>query len=103
MCSSNILGENNVLKEDYVMAAQLSRGFQILQNGVRFTDSDHYSANTLVDSDFQRETAPKGFTGTSIDDFLGTNRSGKLVNVYNDGVTLDYDELGIKKVIVPIK
>ena len=57
-----------------------------------------------MDSDFQRETAPKGVTGTSIDNFLGTNGSSKLVNVYNDDVIWAYNELEIEeKVIVPIK
>ena len=39
-------------QQDYLMTAQLFRGFQIIQNGVRFTESDHKSSMAFVDANF---------------------------------------------------
>ena len=43
---------NGISQQECLMAAQLSRGFQIIQNGVRFTELDHKSSMAFVDANF---------------------------------------------------
>ena len=51
---------NGVSQEECLMAAQLSRGFQILQNGVRFTKLDRNSSSAFVDANFRKKNCTKG-------------------------------------------